>query len=494
MNHPRRRRTLYAALACCAVLAAACGGNDSRKQAEKKTAIPAGDFFIGTRPVYARLVNEKGGSWIFTEITDSDAPLETGYLVRLNDLTPAFDTRAAECMPQVYPEGHRCNPAHPFRDKHAGVLDKIISGSIAVGTAGKVSDISQSYETRFEAPDFNRAVDEALVNTGLENDRRRLINLVEQYDATRREAQSRLDESLRRLAASQGDGDDLVVQLRPSVDGLTQYYEGDIDFDSLLEIEKIDGEEMPSVELETASILPCQARRCVAAAETALADLERQVAEREARLAELAQPGGAVYRLRCEQTTVDGYLLLAECPSEISVSGTSPVIVPLRVTILSRDFENLYPAFDLRDDNLRVTIENGAVVFANTTDEYLTLTAQTLYYNSQVHTTSMQIDIPPGISVSRDVDEFVSQPIGIESTYRQMTPDKAMGAEFQFGFAARYRMASHQQEQTLHDMRAFNVGCVISNRIEPGSCRSEAFADRNPAPSNPVDREDFGPL
>ena len=31
---------------------------------------PAGDFFVGTRPVYAHLVNERGGSWVFTTVNN----------------------------------------------------------------------------------------------------------------------------------------------------------------------------------------------------------------------------------------------------------------------------------------------------------------------------------------------------------------------------------------------------------------------------------------
>ena len=120
------------------------------------------------------------------------------------------------------------------------------------------------------------------------------------------------------------------------------------------------------------------------------------------------------------------------------------------------------------------------MTFTNATDEYITLTAQTIYYNSSVNTTSLTIDLPPGISVTRDIDEFVSQSIDIESSYRQMTPDKAAGASFQFGVAVRYRIASNPDELTLHHLQAFNVGCVIKNQVDPGSCMPSAAADEDP--------------
>ena len=149
----------------------------------------------------------------------------------------------------------------------------------------------------------------------------------------------------------------------------------------------------------------------------------------------------------------------------------------ITVDILARDFSQLYPAFDLADHRLRVTIRNQSVSFVNLTDEYVTLTAQTIYYNSQVHNSAVAIDVPPGISETRNIDDFTSQAIDIESGYRQMTPDKAAGSSFQFGFAVRYRVASEAEEQTLHHLQSFNVGCVISNQASPGSCRTESVAE-----------------
>ncbi len=60
-----------------------------------------------------------------------------------------------------------------------------------------------------------------------------------------------------------------------------------------------------------------------------------------------------------------------------------------------------------------------------------------------------------------------------------MTPDKAAGTSFQFGVAVRYRIASNPDELTLHHMQAFNVGCVIENRVDPGSCMPPTAADED---------------
>jgi hypothetical protein len=65
-----------------------------------------------------------------------------------------------------------------------------------------------------------------------------------------------------------------------------------------------------------------------------------------------------------------------------------------------------------------------------------------------------------------------------------MTPDKAAGATFRFGYAVRYRVASTAEEVTLHDLGRFNVGCVIDSRLRRarGPCREDPPA----APAAPA--------
>ena len=468
-----------ASAACLVVLSAACSSNPQPQPLQSADTSPTGNFFLGERPVYAHLVNERGGSWVFTTITASDASIDSGYLVRLNDLTPAFDTRAAECTPQVYPASHRCSPLHPFRDKDTGMLDKIINGGIAVGTAGKVTDISQTYETTFDDSAFNQAVDEALLNSGLDTERRRLISLLDAYEQEAASAHVELSNMTQQLSASLNNINQVELEVLPSITGLTGYYQNDIDFAELIELTLVTDGNVPSVKLEQRDALPCDARHCVAAAEDTLARLRQDIQSHRHRLSSMMTPGARVYDVSCDTSVYGHYLLSLACPEQVIVAGHGTVELPINVTILSRDFEKLFPDIDLADDRLRISVENQSVTFTNTTDEYITLTAQTIYYNSSVNTTSLPIDIPPGISVTRNIDEFLSQSIGIESSYRQMTPDKAAGTSFQFGVAVRYRVASDPDEKTLHDIQGFTVGCVIDNQLRPGSCVPSATAEED---------------
>jgi hypothetical protein len=471
------------------ILCSACGGQAPKNDPRAVATIESGNYFAGAQPVYANLVNNKDGSWVFKSVTASDEPSDGGYLVRLNDLTAAFDTRMAECTPQVYPESHRCNPMNPFRDEDSGIMEKIINGTIAVGTGGQIKDISYRYETTFDETAFNQAVDEALLNTEL--NQRRLISLLTTYDAEIANARMQIQGANERMQTLHSTSSQPAVEIQPTIGGLTQYYEGDIDFARLVDLEVADELPVAVAEMPAALILPCDARSCVADANAALAALRASLQSKMQNIDAGMQPTTRTYNVRCDMQSYASYLLQADCPEQLAATDGQALQVPINVSILSRDFDDLYPALEVADSKLRISIDGKSVTFFNSTNEYLRLSAQTVYYNSTVHTTAMLIDIAPGIAVSFDMQKFTSQPINIESRYLQMTPDKARGASFRFGFAVRYQLASESAEQTLHSMDTFNVDCAIRNRIQPGSCQPASLAD---ASSPKEDRAPRAPM
>jgi len=479
----------HTALALLAILCSACGGQSPKDDSQANEIIETGNFFVGEQAIYAHLINNKDGSWVFRTITESDEESDNGYLVRLNDLTAAFDTRVAECTPQVYPESHRCNPLNPFRDEDSGVLDKIINSTVAVSTGGQIKDVTYRYETTFNEAAFNQAVDEALLNSDL--NQRRLISLLSNYETEMYNARAEIQLAKERMQAHHSTTNRPALEIEARIGGLTQYYENDIDFTQLVDLEVADELTATVTDLPMPAVLPCDARKCVAEVDAALAELRANLNAHTQYITASMQPSSKTYNVNCNMLSYASYLLQADCPEQLVATDGQPVQVPISVSILSRDFDDSYPALELADSKLRVSIDGKAVTFLNTTSEYLTLSAQTIYYNSAVHTTVLPIDIPPGISVTYDLSEFTSQSVNIESRYLQMTPDKARRASFRFGFAARYQLASESAEQTIHSMETFNVDCTIRNRIKPGSCQPESVAD---ASSEKEDRKPRTPM
>ena len=465
------------------ILLAACGTSQQRDIAVEPETADRSNYYMGKDAVYASLILDAGGSWIFATVTESNLRPEKGHLVRLNDLAPAFDTRVAECVPQAYPTDHKCNPTHVFRNKDVGVLGKIISGGIAAGTAGKVTDISRTYKTSFNETAFNQAVDEALVNSGLDRERQNFLESLQAYAMLLQTNRATLDESMRRTEAEYLDTNAVLLDIQPRLSGLTEYYTGDLNFRELIELVPRSTGTSGGTSVTAKKLLPCDARLCARKANSAV---ESMRAENEKSKTQLLTNVGYVYDVRCEKTSHAGYLLRLDCPGEITRSPTDAVLLPLSLNILARDFDNLYPDIVLRNDDLDVTINSGEVSFSNLTSLYLSITAQTVYYNSKVRTNATAINLAPGATVKRDMREFVSPAIDIESSYIQMTPDKATSSTFEFGFAVKYSGASDAAETTLYDKREFNVGCVIDNRMRPGSCNESPIEVMRADKSLPV--------
>ncbi len=450
------------------LLLAACGSSPQKDTVVEDTANQPARYFVGKKPVYATLISGSGGNWIFDEITESNLPPKKGYLIRLNDLAPAFDTRVAECTPQAYPSSHKCNPTHPFRNKDVGVISKIISGGIAAGTAGKVTDVSRTYETAFDEPAFNQAIDEALVNSNLDRERHDLIEALETYTALIQSSQKTLREIENSSNAEYRNTNAVQLDIRPQISGLTEYFTNDLNYRDLIKLVPKRTKNSADSGPKAKNLLPCEARLCVQKARVEIANVRADVEKAKMRL---LSDDTRIYGVRCDKNQHAGYLLKIDCPEEVVRAPDGPAQFPLSLNILARDFGDLYPSVNLGDENLVIDIDAGLVTFFNKTSGYLSINAQTVYYNAEMSTSSTEINLAPGARAMRSLDDFVSPAISIESNYMQMTPGKADSATFEFGFAVKYSAANRGTENTLFENRHFNVGCVIDNRLNPGSCK-----------------------
>ena len=455
-----------------AVLLAACSAHKPIGPAENvdANAAPAPRSYVGESAVFAELRQDKGGSWILGTIGASEDASSSAYLVRLNDLAPVFDTRVAECEPQNYPETHKCSPAHPFRDKDVGVMGKIISGGIAAGTAGRVTEISRTYVTAFDEPSFNKAVDEALINSGLHGNRLELLTLLEEFAERSEAAQRDFETERSRIIEHFENTDELEFSIEPTVDGLVEYYGNDVDFRELLRIEPADRPALPTAIDVPGAILPCAAAACLEKARASVASLDTLIAGQSEAMRSAVTNDQVRYRLRCDSEHHGPYWFALECPDSVSADQLQTMPVPVRMTIRARDFDALYPAMQLSDENLSVDVAAGKINLTNLTNSFVTVVTQTVYYNSQVQTSPADIEIAPGATLSQPIGGLVSSAIDVEARFAALTPDKARRTTIEFGYAVQYRRGLGDSGTTLFDRRGFDVGCIADNRLRPGSC------------------------
>jgi hypothetical protein len=439
------------------------------------------NLYVGKDPVYAALARRGDGQWTFSRVTSSDNEPHDSFLVRLNDLNPAFDIRRAECEPRPYRENDRCNPLNPFRNRDMGVVGKIVDTGISASTGGKLSGMSRSYSTEFDTLAFNAAVDQALLQTGLDDNRAALINGLAAIGETAA-AQDAEVEALKAQMLRQYELDkEQNIRIDARVSGLIQYYSDDLDPSEFVEVRADQSPGvLPSAETDAVSILPCDAPDCLQKLSSAIASLEQKHAARlETLRADLRRQTDA-YVVDCSATQHAGYHFELHCPENLARNQDGLILLPVDVEIHSRDFEYLFPEFSEENDELSAAVFQGNLILRNKTSEFVDVQSVSIYYNSQISTKAgldSRLNLAPFQYTEVPVAELVSPAIVVESRHTNMTPDKASRATGSFGLAIKYSLRDRDAIATLYGMDDFNLQCAIESRLQPGSCRQELAPD-----------------
>ena len=468
------------AIAMTVAVLPACGS----KEADVR-ALQHENMYIGKDPVYAALVPRSDGQWTFSEVTRSNSEPDSGYLVRLNDLNPAFDIRRAECEPRPYRENDRCHPMNPFREKDMGVVGKIVDTGISASTGGKLSGMSRSYSTEFDNLAFNAAVDQALLLTGLDDNRTALIDGLASI-AEKAAAQEAEIESLKAQVLQQYELDkEENIKIDARFSGLVQYYSDDLDPSEFVEVRANASSSAssiigPATNATDVAVLPCDASECVQSLNAAVLSLDEQHEMRLASLRADLQRQTEAYVVDCSTTEHAGYHFKLHCPEKLARNLDGLILLPVDVEILSRDFEYLFPEFSEENDELSAAVYQGGLILKNRTGEFVDVQSVSIYYNSQISTRSdlgPRLDLAPFQYTEMPIEELVSPAMAIESRHTNMTPDKASRANFAFGIAIKYSLHDRDAIETLYGMGDFNLQCAIESRLQPGSCRQQLKAE-----------------
>jgi hypothetical protein len=475
MTTLHRLSALFVVTVCLAALPGCASKEPEARPVEHE------NLYVGKDPIYAALARRGDGQWTFSRVTSSDNDPDSSFLVRLNDLNPAFDIRRAECEPRPYRENDRCNPLNPFRNKDMGVVGKIVDTGISAGTGGKLSGMSRSYSTEFDTLAFNAAVDQALLLTGLDDNRVALINglaaIGEMTAAQEAEVEALRGQMLRQYQLDKEEN----IKIDARISGLIPYYSNDLDPSQFVEVRADQSlSASHSTETTAVSVLPCDATDCVQKLNTTMAALqEKHAARLESLRADLRRQTDA-YVVDCSATQHAGYHFELHCPEKLARNQDGLILLPVDVDIHSRDFEYLFPEFSEENDELSAAVFRGKLTLRNKTTEFVDVQSVSIYYNSQISTKSdlrSRLNLAPFQYTEVPVAELVSPAIAIESRHTNMTPDKASRTTFSFGLAIKYSLRDRDAIATLYGMNDFNLQCAIESRLQPGSCRQNLEQD-----------------
>lgn len=261
------------------------------------------------------------------------------------------------------------------------------------------------------------------------------------------------------------------------VGGLEQYYSQDLEPADFVEISAgapTYTRSAAAVEGQVDDLLPCEAERCLDALSATLRGLERSEEKALAELRNSLAEQTASYGVDCSATNHAGYHFDLSCPATLERDNDDSIVLPIELTIRSRDFPWLFPEVTMEDDNLLVRVADGRLRLDNRTSEFVDVHSISVYYNSKISTvndTEASMDLAPREQSATPLARLATPEIETEASYANMTPDKARRSNFRFGLAVEYALRDRDVVETIYATDEFDVQCAIENRLRPGSCR-----------------------
>lgn len=162
-----------------------------------------------------------------------------------------------------------------------------------------------------------------------------------------------------------------------------------------------------------------------------------------------------------EELNVRNFNIKCNCPS--TVNSDVDKHVNINYTILSRDWEDIYPAFSNNDSQLAVSFDGSNIKITNKTDKYLQLKSISVYYNSEVSNIDDDklFELPPETTKTVDAKYIVNPKIRNEAKYSSVTRQNAMSTNFSFGFAVKYSTSQQNVVTTLYKTNKYNLAKVL---------------------------------
>lgn len=170
-------------------------------------------------------------------------------------------------------------------------------------------------------------------------------------------------------------------------------------------------------------------------------------------------------RVSCEAPPiVDRWHVALTCPGSVPVTNDR-IVVPVKVTIRSRDYLEVLPAdLGAGDETLSIAVQNGRVKAANASNYFLSLDSISFYYNGKIASRSkLAIDISP--QAIADIIKFDSLPIDWTAIrFTDLTARKARSTSVEYGFAVKYRIVDTSREKTIFQTKEYRLIELIGQK------------------------------
>lgn len=347
-----------------------------------------------------------------------------------------------ECVP----------PGSEFRTSVTRSLPTFLLGATTLGASMIFGIIIE--ESVFDRGAYDRAVAEAIKNSGLETKREELLK---RFMALTDVVEDRTEELSEMFMKYRDEyyGNNALAKVEKRIDDESGLYANDLYADVIIRINRNALTELKPPGKGNVSITGTPAEF-----EERLAAIEASMQVERSDLESALKNATRDYPVFCGPEHLEPYHIKYDCPSRVTgAQGTPPVA---RAIIVSKDVKGALPdTLEAEDKSLKVVFQKGRLFIENRTDEKLNVTGASLSYRGSSAKTTKPAEVPPSSRIDATVlYKLLTPEIEKAASFTNMTLKEAEKTPVGVSLSVTYEQEN--EKKTLTGERVFRLSDLIS--------------------------------
>jgi|GEM_PF-6486978 hypothetical protein len=402
--------------------------------------------------LYADMAKAADGKYYITRITTEKSRMDFMTLKPLN-----FDQAEWDCSKMFFGSvtfsDHRdCVPSNSeFRTSEVRPVPTFLLGATTLGASMLFGIIIE--ESVFDQAAYDKAVAEALKNSGLEGKREELIkrfmaltDIIEDRNEELSEMFTKYRDEYYNSAAP--------AKVEKRIDDESGLYANDLYADIIIRVNRNALTELRPPAAPSLSITGTPAEF-----EEKLTSIEASLHAQRSDLETALRSATSDYPVFCGPEHLEPYHLKYDCPPRITgIQGPPPVA---RAIIVSKDIKGALPeTIEAEDPSLKAVFQKGKFFLENRTAEKIHVTGATLSYRGSSAKATRQADVPPSSRIDATaLYRLLTPEIEKAATFTNMTLKEAEKTPVEMSLSVTYEQDSGKK--TLSRERVFRLSDLI---------------------------------
>lgn len=403
--------------------------------------------------LYADMARGEDGKYYITKISTEKSRID------FMDLKPlGYDQSEWDCSRMLFGtftfSDHRdcVPPGSEFRTSARRPLPTALLGATTLGASMIFGIIIE--ESVFDQASYDRAVAEAIRNSGLEGKREELLKRFMALTDLVEDRNEELSEMFRKYKDEYYNSTP-AARVEKRIDDESGLYANDLYADIIIRVNRNALSELrpPSRSSLSISGTPAEFEEKLSAIEESL---QVQRTDLESALKNATRD----YPVFCGPEHLDPYHLKYDCPSR--VTGAQGIVPVARAIIVSKDIKGALPeTLEAEDPSLKVTFQKGKLFLENRTSEKIHVTGAELRYRGSSANASKPADVPPSSKIDATVlYKLLTPEIEKAASFTNMTLKEAEKTPVGVSLSVTYEQESGKK--TLTNERTFRLSDLIS--------------------------------